>query len=332
MENGNIQVLFFQHLKHQLPSHVSVVEEIADVLGISTDSAYRRLRGEKPLSFDELQVLCRKFKISLDQLFHLESNSIIFTGKTAGQEGFSFRDYIQDIVHTLSYINKFEKREISFYNRDIPFFFHFYYPKLAAFKSFFYLRCILNDPQFIHQKFVFDCIDEGLLESGRQVSEAYSQLPSTEVWNAESIDSTLGQIDYCRASGFFKNREDVNTVYDELQKCMDVIELQTEYGYKMNGDGTVHYRHIPYKIYINEFILADTTILAKLNNDHASFLVHSVFNYIYTRDRSFNELTNRHFQNILKRSTLISESGEKDRRRFFNHIRDRINAGKNANL
>ena len=48
MENqGDIQLVLFQKIRDQLSDHVSMVDEIADILGISNDSAYRRIRGEK---------------------------------------------------------------------------------------------------------------------------------------------------------------------------------------------------------------------------------------------------------------------------------------------
>lgn len=42
MSPSNIQVLFFQHLKMQLPPHLSMADEVANLLEISNDSAYRK--------------------------------------------------------------------------------------------------------------------------------------------------------------------------------------------------------------------------------------------------------------------------------------------------
>jgi hypothetical protein len=38
MEPTNVQILFFQHLKSSLPAHMSMVDNVADLLQISTDS------------------------------------------------------------------------------------------------------------------------------------------------------------------------------------------------------------------------------------------------------------------------------------------------------
>ena len=57
-----------------------MVDEVADILCISNDSAYRRIRREKPISLEEIQKLSLHYKISLDQFMHLQSDSFIFTG------------------------------------------------------------------------------------------------------------------------------------------------------------------------------------------------------------------------------------------------------------
>ena len=57
IRSAEIQTAFFEQIKNSLPSNLSLVDVIADELEISNDSAYRRIRGEKMLSFEELQKL-----------------------------------------------------------------------------------------------------------------------------------------------------------------------------------------------------------------------------------------------------------------------------------
>src|SRR5882762_1404739 len=101
MEQPSVQQLFFQHIRNNLPPHLSFVDEIAGLLNISNDSAYRRIRGEKGISFDEIRTLCSHFKISLDQLFYLNSEAIIFTGRLADNNNFSFDLYLNNILKQL---------------------------------------------------------------------------------------------------------------------------------------------------------------------------------------------------------------------------------------
>ena len=57
MDGNQTQILFFNHIKTKIPPYLSFVDEVAEDLSISNDSAYRRIRGEKPLSLEEAQVL-----------------------------------------------------------------------------------------------------------------------------------------------------------------------------------------------------------------------------------------------------------------------------------
>ena len=45
MDSTGAQQVFFNHIKGMLPPHISFVDEIAEELNISNDSAYRRIRG-----------------------------------------------------------------------------------------------------------------------------------------------------------------------------------------------------------------------------------------------------------------------------------------------
>ena len=76
VSNGSQQI-FFQHIKTVLPAHLSLADEVAELLNISNDSAYRRIRGEKPIALEEIKKLCIHFKISLDQFMHLNSELVL---------------------------------------------------------------------------------------------------------------------------------------------------------------------------------------------------------------------------------------------------------------
>jgi len=57
------QTKLMQRLRDGLPENISFVDELADLLQVSTDSAYRRIRGETALSIEEIASICKKFKI-----------------------------------------------------------------------------------------------------------------------------------------------------------------------------------------------------------------------------------------------------------------------------
>src|SRR3569833_935507 len=122
MQAIDLQLNFFKHLKEKLPGHVSFVDEIAGLLNISNDSAYRRIRGEKALGLDEIQLLAKHYGVSLDQFFHLRSRAIVFGGNYINRDKFTFENYLHGIVQQLSVFSIAQQKEMLFHNKDIPIF------------------------------------------------------------------------------------------------------------------------------------------------------------------------------------------------------------------
>ena len=75
----------------------------------------------------------------------------------------------------------------------------------------------------------------------------------------------------------------------------------------------------------NEFMLwAIIVSMAVLNNTKVVYINHTVLNVIMTKDPVFTEYTYQHCQNIMRKSTLMSHVGEKERTRFFNSMREKV--------
>lgn len=331
MENStSVQQIFFQHVKDHLPAHLALVDEVADLLKISTDSAYRRIRGEKPISFEEIRRLCSHFRISLDQLFHLETDTLLFSGKLINQQEFTFDGYLMDILRLLKYINSHAQKEIQFMSKDIPLFHHFNFPELAAFKTFFWMKTILQYPQYVKRPFVSDEFPPSLREMCSKIIAEYNAIPSQEIWHVESIHATLRQVEYYKDTKLFASDRDLANVYDCLQKTIDHIEAQTEQGYKFSPQGARSATGAPIKFYVNEFVLGDNTYLVRADSVRMVLLNHSVLNTIRTNDGKFTRYTEEHFGNIIRRSTPISGVGEKERSKFFNALREKIEKSRKA--
>jgi len=156
------------------------------------------------------------------------------------------------------------------------------------------------------------------------MSDAYYKLPSVEIWNAESINATIMQIDYYKQSKIFPSDEFALGVYNSLLDMVNHIEKEAEAGCKFAVGGKPNAASVSYKFYVNEFILGDNCSLAILNNTKVVYINHTVLNIIMTKDPVFTEHTYQHFQNIMRKSTLMSFVGEKERRKFFNSLRENV--------
>ena len=101
---SQLQANLFQHIKAALPSNISLADEVADVLNVSIDSAYRRIRGEKQLYFEEIQKLSNRFHISVDKVLNTTTDSILFYGSSIQHENFDFSKYLDNIYNNVAHI------------------------------------------------------------------------------------------------------------------------------------------------------------------------------------------------------------------------------------
>ena len=324
MNAAELQASFLKQIKNQLPQHLALVDALADELNISNDSAYRRIRGEKHLTFDEIQILAAKYKISLDTFLHLQNNALIFWGQNIDRHTFDFENYLQSIVTQLEYFLTADKVQMYYLNKDIPIFHHFMFPELAAFKCYFWSRYNLNYPQFNKGQFLIDDFIDIFNNTGKRISDLYLKIPSTEIWNLDCINTTIRQIDYYSKTRIFKSLEDIKTVYNCLEKLVDHIETQVEYGYKFPLGTPEQPDKVKYSVCINEFVLGDNTIMVEMDNKRMVFLNHNVINYMMTNNNEFINYTFETLMILLKKSMLISEISEKDRQLFFSNLRERI--------
>jgi hypothetical protein len=328
MDIGRLQQLLFNQIKANLPPHLSFVQEVSDVLKISNDSAYRRIRGEKTISFEEVCKMAEHFRVSLDQFLNLENDSVIFSGKYISRDADEFEFYLLGMVKQLQYFNSFKQKELYYLNKDIPIFHHFMFPELASFKCYFWSRYNLNYPQFNKGKFRIDDFINIFNTTGKKISDLYLQIPSTEIWNLDCINTTIRQIHYYYESKIFASHEDIITIYNCLEKLVDHIEKQVEAGVKFPYGKAAEFSNVKYRVFVNEFLLGDNTIVIELDNTRIISLNHNVINYIMTRDEKFVNYTFNTLQTLLKKSTLISEVGERERQLFFDGLRERIHSKK----
>jgi hypothetical protein len=324
MEKHQVQVQLFQHIKSVLPPHVSMVDAIADLLDISTDSAYRRIRGEKQMSFEELQQLCKEYKISLDQFLHLESNSFLFSGNLVNSTNFNFEVYMKDVLSHLTFINSFPSKHFYFLLKDIPPMTLFQVPELMAFKAFFWKKSILGYQDMRGKKFDIADINAEHTQLAHKIVALYNQIPTTEIWNIESVNSNITQILFYNDANVFAQSGTAKILLNKVEELIEHMEKQAEFGLKFKISETPGANAATYRMFNNELILGDNTVMVELGDRKLTYLTHSAMNFMITRDENFNNYMYGVFQNLVSRSTQISSMSEKERGNFFARVREKL--------
>lgn len=330
MSTSELQVQIFQHIKAKLPSHISLVDELAQVLDVSTDSAYRRIRGEKPISLEEICKLCVRFQLSLDQLLNLQSSALVFSGNFVHPSSFQFDQYLQSAIQHVKYMTGFKDKKLYYLCKDIPIFHHYHFREVAAFKYYVWMKGIFNVPEMQNKKFSLKDYPEEIFELGKKSLNIYNQIDSVEIWNLETINSSLRQVDYYLDTGLFENEEEAILIYEAYEKLMAHLDKQATLGNKFKIDQPPSETSGKYQLYLNELVIGDNSVLALLDGSKVAFIIHSVINVMTTRDARFCDNLNDCVQNLIKRSTMISSYSERERERFFKYLSKRIEARKQS--
>ena len=326
MENNQLQLEFFNYLKSTVPAHLSLADELCDLLNISADSAYRRLRGEKSLTFSELKTICEKFHVSLDQVLNLQNDTIAFRAVDLNTNENSFAEHLTRIKMGIKSFHQYKEKKMMYLCKDAPIWYFYLFPELGAFKTFFWIKSVRNEPEFVNKKFSLD--DPSFNECfliGQEMLRLFNEIPNEEIWNQESFFSTINQIIYYRDIGVFESSEDCDRVIESLIKTINHLELQAEKGQKfMPGDSELRYR-APIYFYVNDVLMGNNTIYGEVDGNKVSWVTYSVVNTLFCREKRFNDHIFSNFNLLKSRSTLISGTGERERVKFFNSIRDKVN-------
>ncbi|CAN5614968.1 helix-turn-helix domain-containing protein [soil metagenome] len=322
--SGGIQSAFLEHIKKNLPKNVSFADELAEILAISRDSAYRRIRGETVLSLDEVQALTNHFKISLDAFLSPASDQVTFQLKAINQKDFSFEKWLISILEYLDLFNSFKEtqKEIVFDSKDLPVFYYFQFPRLAAFKIYFWKNSFSMETKVTSGKYDSSQVGKNLIALGEKIWERYSQIPSTEIIRYEMLIVTLRQIEYLYESGMFMDKQEAINLCDDCSLLATHLQHQAKLGSKVTyGSNDPGAKVL---MYLNDVLIGGNTILFRIGEKRIVFVTPNNFDILRTDHLPFCQLTEEHTSNLINKSVLISGTAEKERNRFFNRIEERI--------
>ncbi len=241
---------------------------------------------------------------------------VTFHHRVVNYQEYNLEKWLNSILKNLDYLGSFEKNELIFSAKDIPVFHYFRLPQLSAFKLFFWMKTLFNYPAYEHKKFTPDDVPRELQALAHKVWGRYSALSSTEIWNDAILYDTLKQIEFYYACGLFANPEDALTLCDQIFQLISEIEAEAAAGQKKQG-GSFH-------LYNNEILIADNTVFARMGEQRCVYVNQNSLNLLLTLQEPFCEKTEAYLKTLMKRSTYISVTGEKERLRFFNNIRSQI--------
>ena len=318
-----IQGVLINKIKSTLPANISLADELADLLEISSDSAYRRIRGETAFTIHEIATICEHFKFSFDSLMPLQQGLVNFNYNEVNTYSDYFR-YLTEIRDELARFIRIPERHITYAAVDVPVFHYFAFPEYLHFKMFYWLRSVANDPEYSGKKYAVSDINQELTDICRELADLYAAIDSTEIWSESILSSVLKQVMYYWQTGVFASREDALHLVDSVKKTIQKVQRDSEMNMKLRSNGLTHDLTPNFQLFSSDIEIGNNFILVSLGQMKILYMSFHTFNKMFTTNQPFNTLTEKWMSNLIRQANLISGVGEKQRFRFFQTLYNQL--------
>ncbi len=322
MKTPDLQVKFLNRITESLSDNISFVDELAEVLKISNDSAYRRIRGETALDITEVSTLCSKYNISFD-MFYQHTENISFKYNLL-QDIETFKNFLKSILKDMQQIESAKDNQIIYAAVDIPIFHHFNYAELSAFKLFYWMKAVVGVKEFENKTFSTKLINEEILEISKAIYKTYLNIPSIEIWTTETVNSLIKQIEFFWESGNFESKDDAIIVCQQVKEEFLLLEKQAENNNK--NESNQENKKGEFILYYSDIEIGNNCIYTKRHDLKSVYLSVHTFNKLITTDQIFIKQTESWLDNLISKSTLISGVSQKNRYQFFRNAKEKINS------
>jgi len=320
--NQNLNKYISDKILECFPDNIRTVPYLSELLSLSKESVYRRIKGIIPFTFDEVEKISVDMNISLDGIFKQinigqQGNNINIEIENSLTPEYFFKQILQNYYTHLRKLSiAGEKDIILSLNRFTPVFM-FSFPSLFKFIYYKWVHQMYNEK--LNLKFsdieipsdIVELTDE--MENYLYIEEnLYSSISQniTFILNKDTSMDIIDEINYFYKRGLI-TPDELKRLKEEFFQFIENQEKwvkQLKYNYK----SSLNYYVSIFKIPVNSVYLEIDNMV------ESQFWITSVDPFI-TRDASECKFHRAWINSLLKYSTLISGSNELVQAEFFNY-------------
>ena len=298
---------------------------LSDVLHVSQDAAYRRLRGETALTIFEVQKICKAFDISFDALIEQKAGNVVFGYTPLNAFDFSLESYLEGILESFRRLKSLEDPRIILTINNVHFFQLINVPQLLRFRLFFWAKTHLQIPEYQNMLFRHEKITERAFELGHNIVAAYNSIPSVEIFDPELMRGFMRQILYYFKSNMFEDPSYALFLCDRAIMFSQHLKAQADCGKKFIYGTQAPEQGNQFEMYLNETINSDAAFYYESKDKKGLYVTHNIMNYLQTTDEQYVSDTKQVLDKQLANSSLISVVNEKERNNYFFEFEKTIN-------
>lgn len=302
-------------LKQKTPEGINPVDMLINIIPMSKEAAYRRLRGQIDFTFEEIVKIARELDISLDNLINAGNDKHAYQVNVAciGNGGSFMDDYIKWGENALNSLKKLRAKPNHYslsINNNVPILYLYKYKMISKLRL--YKWMYQRNPSVKTIKLSDFSVAPRALSIEKMIWKELQQTRIFFIYCQELVKSLVDDINYFRNLNLL-SKEECNQMIQEVFMLLEDMEHDAIIGKNQEMLCTIHVSNIKFD---NDFILWHSDNLSRI-----TFRLFGVNHYSIDDPRIILEMENW-VKMLLKTSTLISFSGEKKRMQFFQHQRN----------
>lgn len=319
-DKKDIQRQIFEEIRKELPSRFELARTVSKILKVSTDSVYRRIRGEKDISLKELIILCKHFNLSFDRYLQDNTTTSSFYYppiRYSGED--NYLTYSQNLMKFLKSIWNIKEKEYVMILSDIPAVHFARYKELALFKSYASSPTLYEAGDF--KSYVERADSMRAMTTFNDLSKVYSTIPTVEIWSETTIEPTLRTLKLFYSAGYFNDTTAALLVCSQLTSLVNSLEEWVERGSKTSDPVSSSIR-----MYLNAKNYETSLFFLQSGPIKLNTFQLSTFNSIVSSDTVFCADTEKFIDEQVKESVLLNDVPRSESTQIFNKMREKISA------
>lgn len=308
----------FNCIRKKIPKNVSFTDEIADVLDISYDAAYRRIKGKTSLTLKESLLLSKYFNLNLTNIFNnkeFDEERIIVEKTHPILSNNALKVFFEKGTLEAGKVLSSKNGQIINCAKDYPFY-HSDSGLLKSFRLYVFINTLSKDPE--EKKIPFSKFKPSaiILEKYEAFLNQYKKVSLIEVWNDSTIDNVLNQIQFFYEVGL-TTKQETSLIADGFKESLRLIEEQSKNKKRQVNDNS-------FQLFHNNIISLLNTVLMKSDTEKKVFVPYTNLTYFKVIDKNTTNQIEEYVKKQIEFSNKLSGEASFQRTKFFNAMNQKI--------
>ncbi|MDR1632047.1 MAG: hypothetical protein LBR97_04090 [Dysgonamonadaceae bacterium] len=316
----NRKNLLTTKILESIPKNIKSIEYLIKILGISKESAYRRLRGKIPFTFEEMSKLSLDLNFSMDELIARNDESrVLISMQTAVDKNPSdvFLKKFEQYSHFLLHLENYSNVESIMVMNHVPIIASIYFKDL--FKFFYFKWLHQNQETSLKLNYSDVVIPAEIEELRKRVKFNTVNFAGkiTLIIDSNFFISLMDEIRYYHKRRLISDEEFEN-LKNDISGSVDFLENCAQTG--------IFGRGAEMDIYLSSMNIDANSIYVKHNGKETSFFYAFSINPINVGNDVICGKHKKWILSVKKYSMLITRSNEILQTEYFDNQREFINS------